>query len=911
MRYYGEIGDTQGRVTSVEIVTGGDSGRTVRLDDGSAGIWFASEEALVITGETNDVMDVLVRRSAVIRLETRDYIRDLFRADCREATVRVVREGEVLFRGFVLPRTYSQAYNSVLDTLEVNCVDRLGALQWQRWDVARTGRMSLWDVVSECLRMVDGDVSAQSVRVASDYLMEPGGVGALYGCGVDCGLFCGEAGDDESRWTLEDVVKECLQFLNLHIMELGDGYLIFSWDDLKAGERLEIAGAHGGGASPDRERVGAYGEDGTLEIGEIFNRYTVVCDLGEMDDAVRDPLDADEATSPYRRRTLYMTEWDVELAKGKDGKVDLNECYDDVRIFLYKVWGSMQLNQPSDRVWRRDWWVRVMENRGWRFYCAGDDGVRRDFYAGRTDGGVWENRVPDDVVQQRGAAILEISTARTDFKVGDNGVETDMTKSRVMVVGVNGTGAPFNGVTGVTGSEAVKMNRLNGLFRASAPRAVYEDAGGVFSPSDYGTTRYLDISGKIVLAPFMASPSWGDFHRAFPLPDYDSTLGIMGIASNCQVQMGEDKLRVMQRLYRAYEHPDPWPVETGVPADCVANGGGSGSGLDLFAEGESPQSWKMNGTVINGQHYAQDGIGFVPVLRCMMIVGDKCVRQRVGTVGDPDDFYWDYFREREDCADDDEFYRQSFSIGFDPKVGDLLVGARHDIRKNAGYPLLLDDAGGTVIPVRREDNVSGAVRFMILGPENELWGERPMYHHDEWCEGDRVSVPAGYYCMMDSVSAVWLEDFCVKVISDNGKDDPLEDSEIVYTSDTEESFENEHDDVDFRICSALTASERADFGVRDVMGRAVVTDLRTGAGVTSLYDPRTEASAKAEQLFVDWHYREGSRMRVELEQGVMDPGGDLMLRTWLHPARRDMVFYALRCDRDIQAGSARLRLREI
>ena len=133
MLYTGKTYDTAGRVVSVEIVTGNDRSRHIEIGAPESGLMLDSEEALTIEGETNDIFDVILRQSAIVRLKARDFVPDLFRSDCREATVVMKVGNNTVFDGFILPRTYSQGYNSVLDTLEVNCIDRLGALQWLTW----------------------------------------------------------------------------------------------------------------------------------------------------------------------------------------------------------------------------------------------------------------------------------------------------------------------------------------------------------------------------------------------------------------------------------------------------------------------------------------------------------------------------------------------------------------------------------------------------------------------------------------------------------------------------------------------------------------------------------------------------------------------------------------------------------
>ena len=122
------------------------------------------------------------------------------------------------------------------------------------------------------------------------------------------------------------------------------------------------------------------------------------------------------------------------------------------------------------------------------------------------------------------------------------------------------------------------------------------------------------------------------------------------------------------------------------------------------------------------------------------------------------------------------------------------------------------DAEGIAIPIRKNDKVSGQVSFMILGPVNTVWGDVSRRHptffrHTKWSE---ASVP-----LLAHVSSIFVKDFDINIYSDNGLINNFDDSDLVYMSDTDESFINRKDDITFKIHSALTADERRRLGVSD------------------------------------------------------------------------------------------------
>lgn len=440
---------------------------------------------------------------------------------------------------------------------------------------------------------------------------------------------------------------------------------------------------------------------------------------------------------------------------------------------------------------------------------------------------------------------------------------------------------------------------------------VYSGAGGDFSPSDGDTVRYLDISGSIILNPVTKNYElWRDYVNNYFGRDL-SSIGMwdMMVFLNGENPLGgEDKRRILRRRYYTFEHPEISEPPGGLlAAGSDAGGGQYASGMDMYAEDESQKFWKLDSSNMGDGRYKQDSIGYLPILRCMLVIGDKCLREMSGGTGDPSMYSWIQYKEREECGNDDEWFSQSFSIAIDPKLDDFIIGQEHKIRKNAHYSLMLD-ADGMVIPIRKSDNLHGAIRFMILGPENYRWDNQPMGFRPLWCS-DSMITEAGE-SIMKYVSSIWIKDFEIKVISDEGGNDVLNENDILYVSETARGFVNSKGEDTFRICSSLTSQERSELGIKDERRAGFVRQASTGEGLMNVYDLHTGEQAKAEQLYVDWYYREQSQPRVELDQGIQDPGGDLMGNTWIHPALPDKRFYATRFSQDLQAGSAVLRLRE-
>lgn len=156
-----------------------------------------------------------------------------------------------------------------------------------------------------------------------------------------------------------------------------------------------------------------------------------------------------------------------------------------------------------------------------------------------------------------------------------------------------------------------------------------------------------------------------------------------------------------------------WQAET--PDKEVSWHEGADSGFYPYT-GEGPEEYEFKYSAVGD---STDTISKVAVLACMLVIGDKCVVE-TGTDGQATDFVWQKYKERSECQSDDEYYQQCFTIGFDPKIGDKLVGTEFSIQNNIDYKMGID-AEGIAIPITKGDKISGQVRFMILGPVNATW----------------------------------------------------------------------------------------------------------------------------------------------------------------------------------------------
>lgn len=875
----------------VHILTGGDRTKETVIGEKNGELSF-TDDPVELTSQVNDTFDHLLCQQATVRLLARNFVPDFFCASCRDAVVNIYREGKCLFAGFIEPQSYSQGYNEEFDEIELSCIDALTALQYAKYrDVGSLG--VLYNVVKAeaeqrtflaMLKEILGGVTAELDIVGGNamrYLYDgskavddlAGNRYAIFGqLTVSELLFLGDEEDDV--WQQDEVLEEILKYLNLHIVQDGFTFYLFSWESVKGDERIYwrdlLTGASVTTARQTTDIVTGLvtDTDTTISVGEVYNKIMLTAKVESMESVIESPLDNDLLKSPFSNKQKYMTEYSSD----GEGSRALN-AFDAMTH-------GQETSYSGGCV--TDWYVQMMNNSQWLFPKSGSGNLMEEYCSeGRN-----QHILPNWLAKNQGAAIIALGKVEKKTDGKDNSPTSKVEMTNYLVVSVNGNSDD---------KEATTYPNDNSL-KAGIPRAVYNGSmtGGVFSPTDEGTTNYIVLSGKLVLNPVMALT---DTYKAIYNYDGGKWGGLFtGIGKWSGVTVpsrnnGDGRYYTQQWWKAAMPNETVvWDIETA-------------HGFVPFTD-TGPQLYEFKYSAIGD---GSDHISKVGVLACMLIIGDKCVVEK-GTEGQVTDFEWRKYKTLEECSNEDEYYQQCFTIGFDPKIGDKIVGTKFDLQNNVNYELGID-AEGIAIPIKKADKVSGRVKFMILGPVNALWDvvtrrHKTWFRHTKW---NSTTIP-----LLAHVSSIMVEQFEVKIYSDNGLVNNTGDNDLVYMSDTKESFVNVKDDIEMKINSALTAAECQTLDVTDSVKMSTPLNSLTGEGLLAVYDYSRGVSAKPEQLYVDYYYKEWHAPRVVMTQKLTDTDGGIvnLFAHYRHPMM-DKTFFVQGISRNLEEGYAEMTLKEI
>lgn len=905
MYIHGSFMNRAGEEITVYILTKQSRTEEKEIGTDESGLYF-TDDPVEITSEMNDTFDVLLTQSATVRLLAREYIEDFFCSTCRDAVVNIYRGGKCLFAGFIEPQAYSQNYNDALDEIELSCIDALSALQYSNYKNIGTATMpyatakakaterTFRDILKEILDGVAADVSITGE--SPTYLYDasraidssnPHAGTILQDLSISDLLFLGDEEDDV--WTQDTVAEEILRFLNLHITQEGMTFYVFAWETVKSGETIAWRELFTGESLTETTRKTVditpsvvADTDTQISVGEVYNQLLLTCDTKSVESLIESPLDDDLLEPAFNGYQLYAK----EISRPDPGQ----NCY---KAFRKMIFGDT--SRVNAKGYIRDWYIEVMRNSQWRFPSNGETGNIYNTYCstGNNQQGLLNLLASSDGY----AAIVGFHSeeAKEEDRGKSNAPTAHFSLNNYLIIPVGGNGKD---------TESNAYPTESSLLRR-APRAIYTGAtsGGVLSPADEETTNYIVLSGKLLLCPLLEQTNlYSYLHDTFTWPDYCKYEGNganMGTPYDIVTDRDDFKIVKFQDGERLYTREY---FKAATPQTEATYDSNDANRINILPveDGEAKFEFKYSSIGESDDHISK-----VAVIACMLQIGDKCVVE-TGTDGQPSDFTWQTYKERSECADDDEYYSQCFFIGFDPDKGDKLIGSSFDFQNNISHTMNID-AEGIAIPIKQSDKVSGQVRFKILGPVNVMWDEitrrhKTWFRHTKWTSTAKP--------LMAFVSSILIEQFEIKVYSDNGKLSAIGDNDIVYISDTDEAFINKKDDITFKINSALTADERQSLGVSAEVSLSTPKNATTDNAVLNIYDRTQSLQAKSEQLYVDAYYTEYHTPHVEMEQNFQESKAAVSLFNHYYHAAMGKTFFVEGITRTLIDDEAKVKMKE-
>ena len=846
--------------TPIEVVIENKSIATSNIVIGCAGdntnVFFA-DDPLSVDEDYDSTFDVMVQKSGQLTLLTKgdtNLVGVLFANNQHNVTITVNKGGDCVFYGFVEPNVYSQDYAEEYTQLDINFTDFLSTLQYGKLSDASTyneakqaaSTLSFKDYIAAMGFFDIGNVYFDKSSKVSDT-----GKDTLSGIGVSGSLFFGDTEDDE--WTFEDILKEILQYLNLHIIQIGRDFYIFDWSTLTQSretnqkDTMDFLCLNDESVQPLYFPKKSYritkpdyaSNDTQISVDEVYNQIQVKCDLKNLETIVESPLDSEKLVSLYPKRFLYCTEYAV---KKKNNNPILAINVDDFNKIIHNQ------SVDNENAHKYDWYMRPLLNNSWKFYLnksAGNDTIEsiypKVFVDGKGSVYSWPWRV-SDYLKQNALTPCMFNMAYIDTlgkNISDNEVKNDFDdNSNYLYISING-----NGDDTEAGHKPSDYD-----IKAHSGMIEYQPSNSavILSPTDDTSTNYLVFSGKISLQPLtqdsIGKGVKGDF------TNYGTLMGVAGgRAKSCYAvgfKGGNGDKHGEEEINEWYQYTRKW-----------YNNGGYfyNNSLSPYVQERSPWKYKYNYTSTGDR---SDKYMKLPILECEMTVGNKrLIETNIDQYG-KSTFKWVKIGEEPIGIDNEPI--TTFSLGVNPKIGDCIIGTEFDLQ-NTIDPFMNIDGSGTAIPIKASDKLSGKISFKILGPINLTWNNVTRRHpsfwrHTKWTE-NTVFVLA-------HTENIVLKDFECKIKTSSDIIMNKTDNDLIYMSDETKKYIKKNDSTEMKINTLLTSQEAYELGVSNSVNLSTAIDMSTSMPLKTI---SKKSIGKPEQLYVDAYWNEYNKQRMLID----------------------------------------------
>lgn len=877
---------------TIEVTINNSNSGEGQIEIGENGLFFTGNPIEIVTN-IDDTFEHIIKKSAQINLLSKNYVGDYFFADnARTVSVQISRNNEIIFSGYLEPNTFSQGYSLPLEEFTLNCTDYLSTLQYLNYNNATinnydalkstASNKSFYNILQELF-------GGQSIWYDKSKAKSPGRETTLFqDLGVNENYIYGEDFDD--LMTQEELLNEMLQYLNLHIIQEGTEFYVFDWNTIK-NERSEWVNIFTSAtqALPVNHITmlsGHHADNSTnITIADVYNQIQVKCELENEETVIESPLDNDRLESYYIGRTHYMTEIISE----------------DQNAFFDLVDGNPNSNTTNKLI---EWYVQPMYNNNWVLYNK--NGVADDLVSYDTNGeAINAYSLPLYAKKNQLTPLLLRfgSVENNSTNNQDNAPVSSVTMKDYLVISINGNAD--NTENGASPTDATIQN--------SQPLVEFigSNGGGVFSPSDEETTNYIVFSGKITLQPIQwesdhynnvltRTPSNDPFTDSFINNDYYRTYGVAKVPVD-----GANKYYT-RKFYKN--------TNTRQTNDVILND------INIQPPVKSMQ-FRFNGDKYGSSDFkynysavgdGSDKMSKMPILECELIIGNKrLVEYDMDEYGNSK-FAWTDINSgiNETYVDENgvtqTYLKQTFSIGINPKIDDVILGTEFNIQNTIDYRMNID-AEGMAIPIKMSDGLSGAVIFRILGPVNLTWNDITRRHPSFWRSTKWYDSNKIILCHLENII---LSDFTAKIYTDGGGITVSNDKDLIYLSNENMKYYNKKDDITFKFVTQLTSKESSEKGVSQSVCLNAIIDMTTNTPITSLYNKTTNETAKAEEHYVDQYYREYSSPKILMETTLHD-NKDINFRNIFLSGALNKTMYVQSINHDVREATATITLKEI
>lgn len=758
-------------------------------------------------------------------------------------------------------------------------------------------------------------------------------------------LILGESEDD--LWTMEEILTEILQYLNLHIIQNGYDYYIFDWETSRTADEVEWLDIFTGETITKNYDIvnidyNMYAASDTqISIADVYNQISVKDSTEKFEDVLMSPFDEDlleNITSPQ----LYM----IEYASPGQGDDALN----NFKNMLNGGEPDAEYGKDNGETsFKKQWCIKLNKMPYWGFYKNGIDCYNNLPVDG--NGNYYNQWQFAKYLHETpfASGLISFGEGKESNQQNSQNIENITSYDNYICISVNGNGvdeksASFNPFSGAAFVPPAQFPTDNDLHDANMEIKYLYATDGNYSSSSQDVTNYLLFNGEIMLTTtqeysgvngfpmhgMSMSAAWANsftknandhqpnsnyvdwviFSRnGNTFSDtktfyntYDSVLTKKRVVPSAK----NDDGMYYQQLFFDTAYPIR-PNTSDVDRENTAI-------INLSPPLENGDLSKRFHYVLGSKTYygENDIIPYVDVLACQLSIGNKYCEEYVED--GLKHFRWvttDDLMNRpngegyETLPDGTIRYNAYVNLAINIDTGDWVIGQKHQIYNNVFTNMGLDKTG-MAIPLPYSEHLTGEMRFSIIGPVNNTW-DNGTRRHPTWFRHTQLN--PNEVSILPHVGKIWISKFDVELVSDAGKNVKYNNDDIVYRSDEQHKYVNSKDDIEFRFTTALTGEEAAQMHVNYGSFKSNVINS-DGDAILSILNNVTNEIDKPEKHYVDAYYREYSSPKMIVETTLHD-NNDLKRFNKFNIHYLNKTFHLIKSERNVINATTKLTIKEI
>lgn len=805
-----------------------------------------SFDSIEIEYDIDDLFEVIIKKTMSIDFVTTRYFGDVLFSDrIKQVKVTVKLEDNVLFAGYVEPYTYSQDYSEKLNEFTLNCIDELGCLEYEYmykhadWKSITNREQPI--SFKEYLSMI------LPTNTFYDLSKKVSGASALEKLGVSQEIFLGDSEDDMKN--NEDALEIILKYLNLHIIQEGEDIYIFDWNTIKAQSNSQMFQNIFDAGNIKYININqvlvdknAYSDDSTnISVSDTYNQIKLKVNVDSNDTVVKDPLDTDSLTYESNYKQLWFSDY-LSYGSGSSAHNAFNN------IIKQGYENGNNIYESYDSWARRDWYFKLGNNPQWKLMWNGID-VRRWLQKDSNGNIINPSRILEVMNNYRffpyilavGKNEDELNRNNSSRLTSDGGVKGKITTSNYIVISVNGN----------EDNSEEELKRIQYDIDRSSGYNYYDDTcagllqytgttSGQYSPTDDSTTNYLVFKGSFTLNPVIVKSGFYSWSGIW------YTRELMSSNRNITFQNTYDAVNNGGWAFTVYDDflytQQFW--ETTTPGTLEHQAPNKMMLMPLVGLKNSNRlEYNYSGHWDDSDRYDK-----FAVIECELKIGDKYLVETYPNGDKQKPVY--IWRDEAHLPYVEGVKKRTFSLGFDPSIGQCIVGPTYEITNTVNGKV--SDEKGMAVPIKKSDALSGKITFKIIAVINQQWNEisrrhptlfRSTKYYDNWRN------------VWSHVSSIWIKDFGIKVISDNkGADVPTSKQDLVYMSNMTHDIVRTKDDEEFDIVTMPTTDELLANGIETNIANNTCINITTKMPATDVYDATQNISDRPERLWVDQYW---------------------------------------------------------